>query len=265
MILAASEIVWVFYLGTVGMLILAGGLIIFFVAYQKRLLQKQLEVNRIRREQQEKIVQNTIEAQEKERKRIARDLHDEVGAMLSVVKLNVGRMERKADTPLTNLAGETKQYLDEVITQVRRISRSLLPPSLEKMGLFYAIEELGNWVNKSNELELKCILHGEQYRLASDRELALFRISQEALNNALKYANASEIVIQNRFSEKGVAVAVSDNGKGFDLSDQAKHGLGVQNMQSRAELIGALIKIKSAPGKGTRVIILLKNDEIGKD
>src|SRR5690606_27940057 len=118
--------------------------------YQKKMLKKQLELNETRAKQQEEILRNTITAQEKERKRIAQDLHDEVGAMLSVVKLNVGRIEKKSEEEIAKkLAAETKTYLDEVITQVRRISRSLLPPSLEKLGLFFALEELANWVNKS--------------------------------------------------------------------------------------------------------------------
>ena len=119
-----SQLILVYFIGTVGMILLAAALFFFFVTYQKRLLQKQLEVNKIKQEQQEEIIKNTIQSQEKERKRIARDLHDEVGAMLSVVKLNVGRIEKKSeDQKAKDLAGETKSYLDEVITQVRRISR----------------------------------------------------------------------------------------------------------------------------------------------
>jgi len=141
--LGSNSIIPIYFIGTLGMLLLALSIFFFFVTYQKKMLKKQLELNKVRADQQEEILRNTILAQEKERKRIAQDLHDEVGAMLSVVKLNVGRIEKKSEEQIAKkLAIETKTYLDEVIAQVRRISRSLLPPSLEKLGLYFALEEL---------------------------------------------------------------------------------------------------------------------------
>ncbi|MBT6764378.1 MAG: hypothetical protein HOA90_07575 [Prolixibacteraceae bacterium] len=183
-----AELVLVYFVGTFGMLLLAGAIFFFFVTYQKRLLKKELELNKVKSDQQEEILKNTVLSQEKERSRIARDLHDEVGAMLSVVKLNVGRIEKKSGLGQSKeLAGETKSYLDEVITQVRRISRALLPPSLEKLGLYFALEELTNWVNKSGQLNIECWKSGEQSRFESGKELAVFRIVQELINNAIKH------------------------------------------------------------------------------
>ena len=96
MIEESNSIVMVYFVGTFGMVLLALSILFFFITYQKRMLKKQLELNEIRARQQKEILQNTILAQEKERKRIAQDLHDEVGAMLSVVKLNIGRIEKKS-------------------------------------------------------------------------------------------------------------------------------------------------------------------------
>lgn len=241
------------------MLLLAGSLFFFFLTYQKRLWKKQLELNKIKQDQQEEILRNTISAQEKERKRIAQDLHDEVGAMLSVVKLNVGRIEKKSGEQIAkDLAAETKTYLDDVITQVRRISRALLPPSLEKLGLFFALEELVNWVNKSDQLNIICWKGGEQARLDIQKELALFRITQELLNNAIKHSKANEIVIKVRFGVKLLAMSVSDNGSGFDISEKMTTGLGLKNLESRTQIMGGKFKMKSAPGKGTKAIICLK-------
>lgn len=244
------------------MLLLAGGLFFFFITYQKKLLKKQIELNRIKQEQQEEMLRNTIAAQEKERKRIAQDLHDEVGAMLSVVKLNVGRIERKIEEERTKrLAGETKSYLDETITQVRRISRALLPPSLEKLGLFNAVEELSNWVNKSDELALECWKKGEPFRMDNKKELAVFRIIQELLNNAIKYAEATQINIDFRFCDKKLALVVRDNGKGFNIDEKQATGLGLKNLESRSEVVGARFKLKSVVGKGTTAILCICNDD----
>ncbi len=259
-----SEIVMVYFVGTVGMILLAGAIFFFFVVYQKKLLKKQLELNLVKSNQQEEILRNTISSQEKERKRIAQDLHDEVGAMLSVVKLNVGRIERKSNEQLAKeLAGETKNYLDDVITQVRRISRGLLPPSLEKLGLFYALEELVNWVNKSDQLDIGCWKGGDQFRFEPSKELALFRILQELLNNAIKHSGADKILIKARFSEKYLALSITDNGRGFNVEDKMHTGLGLKNLESRSQIVGARFKMKSKPGSGTIAIICLKlvNDE----
>lgn len=254
-----TEIVLVYIIGTLGMVLLASAIFFFFITYQKRLLKKELEINRVKAEQQEQILRNTILAQEKERRRIARDLHDEVGAMLSVVKLNIGRIEKNVEPGKPKvLAGETKSYLNETIMQVRRISRALLPPSLEKLGLFYALEELANWVNKSDEVQIKTKLTGRQIRFDVKKELGVFRIVQEILNNALKHAGATIIELNIRFSNQNLAIVVNDNGKGFNPGEKLKTGLGLKNLESRSEIIGARFKLKSKPGKGTRAIICLK-------
>ena len=255
----SNNIIFVYFIGTLGMVLLALSIFFFFVTYQKKMLKKQLELNETRAQQQEEILRNTISAQEKERKRIAQDLHDEVGAMLSVVKLNVGRIEKKSEEQVAKkLAAETKTYLDDVITQVRRISRSLLPPSLEKLGLFFAIEELCNWVNKSEQLRLECWKSGEQYRFDSKKELAVFRIVQELLNNAIKHSEATNIYINSRFSpNNNLMISVTDNGLGFEMKEKMVTGLGLKNLESRTQIMDAKFKIKSTPGKGTTAVIYL--------
>jgi signal transduction histidine kinase len=259
MIEESNSIVFVYFIGTLGMVLLAISIFFFFVIYQKKMLKKQLELNETRAQQQEEILRNTISAQEKERKRIAQDLHDEVGAMLSVVKLNVGRIEKKSDEPVAKkLAAETKTYLDEVITQVRRISRSLLPPSLDKLGLYFALEELANWVNKAEQMKIVCWKSGEQFRFDTKKELAVFRIVQELLNNAIKHSAATIIYINSRFSpNNNLMISVTDNGIGFEIKEKMVTGLGLKNLESRSQIMDAKFKMKSTPGKGTTAIIYL--------
>lgn len=239
------------------MLLLAGGLLFFFITYQKRLLQKQLELNQVKQDQQKEILRNTIQAQENERKRIAQDLHDEVGAMLSVVKLNVSMIERHSEEKANKIAGETKSYLDEVITQVRGISRALLPPSLDKLGLNNALEELANWVNKTDNIKIVCFTKGEPVRFEKNKELAVFRVVQEVLNNAIKHSGATQIDINSRYTAKAISIVIRDYGKGFDMKEKVQSGLGLKNLESRMEMINANFKLKSQPGKGTIAIIHL--------
>lgn len=256
-----SGIILVYFIGTVGMLILAGAIFFFFIAYQKRLLQKQLEINEVKAAQQKEILQNTISSQEKERKRIAQDLHDEVGAMLSVVKLNIGRIEKKSvsESEPKQLAAETKLYIDDLITQVRRISRALLPPSLEKLGIYFALVEFANWVNKSELLKIECRKGGEQFRFDEKQELALFRILQELLNNAIKHSGADRISVNVKFSENSLFIVLNDNGKGFDIEEKMNSGLGLKNLESRTQILGAKFKMKSNQGKGTTAIIVFNS------
>lgn len=255
----SNSIIFIYFIGTLGMMLLALLIFYFFVTYQKRMLKKQLELNETKARQQEEILLNTISAQEKERKRIAQDLHDEVGAMLSVVKLNVSRIEKKTEeSSAKQLANDTKQYLDDVITQVRRISRALLPPSLETLGLWNAVEELASWVNKAEQMQIECKKNGEPFRFDSTKELAFFRIVQELLNNAMKHSMATKICVNFRFTEDVLVFVIADNGKGFNLEDIAT-GLGLKNLESRSILAGARFKMKSWPGKGTRAILYYSN------
>lgn len=254
-----TDITTVYYIGSLGMIILAVAIFFFFVAYQKRLLKKELELSKVKAEQQEEILRNTISAQEKERKRIARDLHDEVGAMLSVVKLNVGQIEKKPDSEKAKtLAADTKSYLDEVILQVRRISRDLLPPSLEKLGLCIAIQQLASWANKSGNTKIEYWNGGEAVRFDIKKELAVFRIVQELLNNAIKHADATQININTRFSNSTLALLVTDNGKGFVLDQKLDTGLGLKNLESRSKIVKAKFKLKSKPDKGTVAIVVIR-------
>jgi len=203
-------------------------------------------------------LKNTIQAQEKERKRIAQDLHDEVGVMLSVVKLNVGRIEKKiADAKPRQMASETKLYLDDVVNQVRRISRDLMPHSLEKLGLSFALEEMVNWINKSEQIKIEFSKQGEPFRLDKKIELGVFRIVQELINNALKHSKASKIIIKVRYAEKYLALSVTDNGLGFDIAKLENSGLGLKNLKSRSGLMGGEYKMRSFPGKGTCAVLKL--------
>ena len=251
-----SDIIFVYFVGTFAMILLATFIFFFFITYQKKLLKKELELNKIRTQQQEILLKNIVLAQEKERKRIAQDLHDEVGAMLSLVKLNVGRIEKKADTDLSkNLAIDTKNHLDNVIHIVRQISRALLPPSLEKLGLVSATAELVSWVNKTGQIMIDFWHNNNSYRFDRKKELALFRIIQELLNNAIKHSGANTIKINMRFVPNRLTVSFSDNGKGFNVEEKLNSGLGLTNLESRTKILGGKYKIKSVEGKGTFSLI----------
>lgn len=246
-------------IGTLAMLILAFTIFFFFQTYQKRLLAKEVEVGQIKARQQEDLLRTTIFAQEKERKRFAEDLHDEIGAMLSAIKLNLGRLEKKApDENFKGVVSETRGNLDEVILNIRRITRALLPPSLERFGLGYSVEELLGWIAHNEQTQLVFRESGDVRRFDTNTEMAVFRIIQELLNNALKYSGASEIKILLRYGKNYLTVLVTDNGAGYDVREARGKGLGLQNLEGRARSLGGVIRIKSTPGKGSSNILAIQ-------
>jgi signal transduction histidine kinase len=257
-------LILIFVAGTLAMLTLALGLFFFFVTYQKRIIAKQLELNQIKSEQQEELLRNTIYAQENERKRFAEDLHDEIGAMLSAVKLNLARMEKRAEEPeVRNLTANARRNVEEVILHIRRITRALLPPSLERFGLGIAISELINWIEKTETSRIVFHEGGNIRRFDIRMEMTVFRIVQELLNNALKYSTAPRIDIRLKYTAANLFALVADNGVGFSVDAARGKGLGLQNLEGRARVMNARIKIKSRPGHGSSAIIALKITENG--
>ncbi|MFZ5430180.1 MAG: sensor histidine kinase [Bacteroidota bacterium] len=255
-------LILILVIGTLAMLVLAMGLFFFFVIYQKRMIAKELEVNQIRSLQQKELLRTTILAEENERKRFAEDLHDEIGAMLSAIKMNLNRLEKKSeDNLLRSLAADTKHNLDEVIFNIRRITRALLPPSLERFGLGQAIGELVGWVDRSSSGRIRFTEYGDIRRIDIRREMTVFRIIQELLNNALKYSQAGQIDIRLRYGRTNICVWVKDNGVGFDPAEARGKGLGLQNLKGRAEVINAVFRIRSSPGKGSSAILITTVDQ----
>ncbi|CAM3458486.1 sensor histidine kinase [Pontibacter korlensis] len=241
------------------MLILAVGIIAFVVLYQRRMLQHQEHLQRLQSIKQQQLLEATFRAQEEERRRVARDLHDEVGAMLALVRLNlhqlVSNVEVK-DERLLNSAQNMKQQLDEVLGSVRRISHDLMPVVLEKMGLAQALDALRRTLAATGQLELEISYNDKSIRLPPQHELLLYRMVQELLNNTLKHAQASQVTVILSFTASQVHIIYKDNGIGFEVGALEHEkgmagGLGIMSLQSRAALLNGSISIKSAPGAGT--------------
>lgn len=247
------------------LLILASGIIVFVMLYQRRMLQHQEQVRELQDLKQRQLLEATLQAQEEERRRVARDLHDEVGAMLALVKLNMHQLVNNAEVQDEGLiaAGQSiKQQLDDVLSSVRRISHDLMPVVLEKMGLAQALEALRRSFLITGQLQVTVKYNEKNRRLQAKHELLLYRMVQELLNNTLKHAEASEVTLDLFFGEDRTELTYTDNGKGFDLSSlqsrqSAEGGLGIMSLQSRAALMGGSITLTTSPGKGTKAEISL--------
>lgn len=242
-------------------LLLVLGLIVFVLLYQKRLLQHQEQVQRLKTTKQYQVLEATMQAQEEERRRVARDLHDEVGSMLSLVRLNLHQLVagmEGANEEVRSAEQTIKKLLDEVIGSVRRISHDLMPVVLDKMGLVQAVEALRRTVPATANATLTFECNDKSRRLEPKLELLLYRMVQELLNNTLKHAHATLILIRLLFEEEEVILHFEDNGVGFDYAahlQTAAQGVGVVSLRSRVSLLNGNINIQSAAGVGTRVEI----------
>src|SRR5688572_12978442 len=188
-----SQFTLIFSLATVAMLIMAGSIILFVVFYQKRMIQEQLKRQVMESEYQQKMLQAELESQESERRRLAGDLHDSIGGMLSTIRVGLTTIGKLLPDP--QVIDESKQMLDDTITSVRRISRDLMPSTLEKFGFIQAIKELCERFQATAKIEIHFHESAQVSTLAKQQELMIFRIVQELLNNAVKHAQATTIEV----------------------------------------------------------------------
>ncbi|MDZ7899678.1 MAG: sensor histidine kinase [Arcicella sp.] len=241
--------------GTLLMFLLAGMLLFFVTSYQKRLLRNKADVEKMKVRHQLNLFQSSIDAMEDERRRVSRDLHDEIGAALSVLRLQVGQMntDKDFDSENTqNLIVASKQLIDNTIENVRRISNDMLPSGLEEFGLKYAIEMLCDKIENASKLVINLNI-GQLQRMDKRLELSLYRILQELLNNTLKHANATEANINFNTDNQQLTVYYQDNGQGFDLEKLSKRGLGLKNIESRVSMIHGQLEYLTNLEKGMGV------------
>lgn len=205
-------------------------------------------------------------AEEEERKRIAGKLHDDVGALLSVAKLNIDQLEKDlfvADSGATTKLATAQKLLGDVSDTVRSISHTLMPIAMEKYGLKAALFDLINAVNSSGKLKIEDIIEGldDTAYWSEDFQLGLYRIVQEILNNIIKHAQASHVLVQIVELEQTVSIYMEDNGNGFDTSTK-ETGLGIKLLKSNIEYLNGFIEINGHQNQGTFVVIELPIDTI---
>jgi len=248
------DIYFILFMGTAGMLMLAFAAIFLFVVYYKRNIKAKEELHEMETQHQQKLIFSNLQTLEDERKRFAEDLHDEVGASLSAIRLHASRIETDVkDEEVRNRLKDVKEIIDQAMASTRRISHNMLPPGLELFGLAKIISDLAGQLSKANEIEVKVTAPAIMPRLDYKTELMLYRVLQELLNNTLKHAEAGIIQINFLTDEKQYYIYYSDNGKGFDTSSVRYNGLGLRNLESRVKMINGSYLFSTAPGKGLEV------------
>jgi PAS domain S-box-containing protein len=218
------------------------------VTAQKEREKKNLEQN-IRHQRQ--LTQATIDGQEKERREMGRELHDNIGQQLTTVKLFLDMLKNNVSEEGAELMQLALKGINDVINEVRAMSRSLVPYTLKDLGLVESISELIDSLQRTQSLQVYFEHSGfDDSSIPENQQLTIFRIVQEQMNNICKHANASSATIQLQLKSGQILLNISDNGRGFNI-DTVRKGLGLANMRNRAELFGGKVSIISEEGYGT--------------
>ncbi|MFC1953089.1 sensor histidine kinase [Chloroflexota bacterium] len=206
-------------------------------------------------------------AQEEERKRVSRELHDDTAQALASLGMDINTLAKAKSANPENISGRLKELRDrtnDILEEVRSLSQALRPPMLEDLGLLSALHGLTDDLVIQQGIASRFDVQGTPRRLLPDIELTLFRIAQEALNNVGKHARATECSISINFSPEKIELSISDNGQGFEVPEVVDNSvftgkLGLIGMQERAKLINGTLTVSSKQDKGT-IIVLEVND-----
>ena len=233
----------VMFFGTIGMLTLTVGLIVFIIFHQRKVIRYQSTLQRMEQEQQRVLLNASIRLQEEERQRLAADLHDDAGPLLATARLylNENFVNLDKQTQLQSIYN-AKQIIDDTIQLIRNISHSLMPPTLKNFGLESAVNDLFQKISGSGSMNASSRFHDYRERLKTENELIIFRVIQELINNILKHSNASFIHLTQNTSGQRFFIRIHHDGRGltqadFDKLGKSNVGLGLKNIQSRLKVL----------------------------
>jgi signal transduction histidine kinase len=238
-----SSVSLVLFLGTLGMMVLTIGLILFIIFHQRKVIRYQMRLQQMEQEQQKILLNASIKLQEEERQRLAADLHDDAGPLLATARLylNENLVNQDKSTQLQSIF-QARQIIDDTIQLIRNISHSLMPPTLKNFGLESAVNDLFQKISGSGTINASSRFHEYKDRLKSDKELIIFRVVQELINNILKHSSASFIHLTQNVHGDKFYLRIHHDGRGivqsdFDKLNKSNIGLGLKNISSRLKVV----------------------------
>jgi len=247
--------------GSILIFIISGFFIILYYHFSRKIVITKLQQNHLTLEHQKELLKNEIAVIEKERKRIARDLHDEIGANLAYIGMNMAQIAKECPKELSfnEKIMICQTQLNQAITDVRRISHDLLPPILEMFGLIPSIHEFINNQNSTFEIDFS---YDESFnQLNQETALQLYRVILELISNSIKHSEGDKITIHLKDLTATRKITYTDNGVGFDISTKKNsNGLGLKNIISRLESINADYSCNTTLTSGFQMVIDLNEN-----
>ncbi len=213
------------------------------------------------KEMERKVLNAMLEGQEKERIRLSKEIHDGIGPLMSTIKLNIESVKKDLDQTAKKTIKKidaVEDLVHNVANDIRGISHALMPSALQDHGLISALENLVFKINESESINIKLFHSGIDSRLKNKLELGLYRISQELLNNALKYSQASNITIQIIKHPKDITLTVEDDGVGFEnekIQELINTGIGLRNIKTRTQALNGKLSIDTSLGNGVTTTV----------
>ncbi|MCE7066459.1 sensor histidine kinase [Dyadobacter sp. CY326] len=246
----SEELKWALLVASLAMLTMAFCLISFVMYYQKRRFEEEKRISDIEKTYNRLLLDTALNSEETERRRIAQDLHDDIGTMLSLTKLSLNQLGKivgsTGNEKEDQIMKKSQSLVEETIIHVRRITRDLVPTTLERFGLIEAIEEFIHKLEEDNNLAITFQANTEDFpRQGQKLELTLYRIMQELVNNAIKHASCSQIDIRLEINDDVIGLKVIDNGVGFDpekIKENNLAGLGLLGIESRLAIVDGTVQ-----------------------
>jgi PAS domain S-box-containing protein len=201
-------------------------------------------------QKQKQVTQATIDAQEKERTEIGKELHDNINQHLNTTRLYLEVAKEKANGEVLQMINLAHKNMAGIINEIRQLSQSLVPPTLGDLGLAESIQDLCDGLRRSHKFKIKFSRsHFEEEMIPDNLKLSLFRIIQEKISNIIRHSAATQISIKLQTDAESIFLTIIDNGKGFD-AQKVREGLGLNNIRTRVALFNGKMELKTAPGEG---------------
>ncbi|MGZ5135218.1 MAG: sensor histidine kinase [Flavitalea sp.] len=254
---ANTSVIFIVVIGTILFLLLVIFIFSFFILHVRRNRIYREEKNKLVQSFQEELLKSQLEIQEQTLAHVSQEIHDNIGQVLTLARLNISSLlieNRMSDDRLDNV----KDLIGKAISDLRDISKTLNRDYFAERGLIESITSELEIVRKSGKHTISFQREGEIPVIQAQKELILFRIFQEALNNTIKHSGATDIHVNLRFFQNNIFMEITDNGAGFDIAateieKKEDKGMGIRSMQKRAKLIGGTLDLESQSNAGTKV------------
>ena len=256
------DVVWMIVFGTVAFLTVLIFLISLIFFFFKKQLANQKEKQQLRASYEQELLTSRIEVQNETFKYIAQELHDNIGQLLAVARLNLNMLEQASGGEVSKYIQQTNEIIGQAVEDVRALTKSFDGDFVRDFGLLPSLSLQLERIEKSGKFETSLLTIGYPLVISYEKSIVFFRIAQEVLNNAIKHSEATSIKVELEYTDHLIYLRIKDNGRGFDPEqlqnlELSRSGAGQRNMQRRATMLGGNCVLESEFGKGTIVTIAI--------